>query len=417
MSEQIKDAVKTNSGVIFWTNTSLDLRALTTMGLSAKPGTEDPIGKFGTGLKMAISVLLRNSATVRLYINGQMYWFGLKENDFRGTEYQQVMMYKKTITGRWFPTKLPYTLHLGSHWKIWMAFRELMSNTIDESGLVFKVKDAEAQDSPALARPTTTTTSSPREVELVATEVLDAIPEHYMREGTLWVIEHPHFDTLVDEYFTGESTVFLHIKDTKPLFENEAVTIWDRPSKHLYFKNVRVYTPRNPCMLTYNFKNRIDLTEDRTIGNIWDVQYYLSQIIRFQIHDEQVLKRLLSKKEDTYYEDGDLNFHYNSSEYARIDSPSDKLWAVPIDDGPFLRVAASVKQPTPGVIVVRSAQERSKKEAQKKRLEYHMSLQPYVKKALKSYVIDDMPKSELRHWEELLKQLNDGDDDVDDMIF
>ena len=125
--------------VAFWTNTTLDIRAITMMGLSAKPNSTDPIGKFGTGMKLAIAVLLRLGAGVELYIKGQKYLFKTRTDDFRGQEYDQILMYKSSVTGWLVPTKLSFTTHLGSHWQPWMAFRELLSNTVDEDGLLFGV--------------------------------------------------------------------------------------------------------------------------------------------------------------------------------------------------------------------------------------------------------------------------------------
>src|SRR5690606_31422269 len=88
----------------------LDIRSITTFGLHAKPGTNTPIGKFGTGLKYAIATLLRLGCKVQLFIGEVEYEFFTKKNDFRGMEYHQVYMRKrKGVLAKWSSVELPFT--------------------------------------------------------------------------------------------------------------------------------------------------------------------------------------------------------------------------------------------------------------------------------------------------------------------
>jgi hypothetical protein len=52
--------------VIFQNLGLIDLRAVQIMGLNAKE-SKNPIGQFGTGLKYAIAVLLRNNCSVSIF--------------------------------------------------------------------------------------------------------------------------------------------------------------------------------------------------------------------------------------------------------------------------------------------------------------------------------------------------------------
>ena len=409
--------------VAFWTNTTLDIRAITMMGLSAKPNSTDPIGKFGTGMKLAIAVLLRLGAGVELYIKGQKYLFKTRTDDFRGQEYDQILMYKTTITGRLLPTKLSFTTHLGSHWQPWMAFRELLSNTVDEDGLVFGVDGMEVShvglgslaglEGSEEVTTTTATLPSPEGAEKV--DRGSTAYQYYKNHGTFWVISGDVFDELLQEYVNGESTVFLNTGNDKPIYEDAVVTIWDRPSKYLYFKGIRVYEMRYEANLTYNFKAWVELTEDRTAGNIWELQYYLAGAIRYGIHDEDLLRKLMTRKDEPRYEDSDLGFHYeNKTSLKRKEEPN----KTPVlDDTPFLRVAASIKSPTPSIVIVKNAVERKKTEAQSRRLEFNGVLWEHVGKALKDYSnVGDLSNEELKHWKKLLE--NWSEDDVeDDVIF
>jgi hypothetical protein len=46
------------TSLVFRTPGVLDLRALTTFGMSSKPNSTSPIGIFGTGLKYAVAVMV-----------------------------------------------------------------------------------------------------------------------------------------------------------------------------------------------------------------------------------------------------------------------------------------------------------------------------------------------------------------------
>ena len=82
--------------VVFKTPGLIDIRAFTVMGLSSKPNSDSPIGKFGTGLKMAIAVLVRNGIPVTLWIGRTKYTFRKKRIKFRGEEtFEQILMIKE----------------------------------------------------------------------------------------------------------------------------------------------------------------------------------------------------------------------------------------------------------------------------------------------------------------------------------
>lgn len=111
----------------FTTPTELPIEAATTMGVSVKE-SDAAIGKFGTGLKYAIAGVLRLGGDIAVSINGEHP--GEFEFTKRRTE----------IRGRWFDIiccndqPCGFTTELGKHWETWQIFRELASNTLDESG-------------------------------------------------------------------------------------------------------------------------------------------------------------------------------------------------------------------------------------------------------------------------------------------
>src|SRR5690606_20364037 len=90
--------------------------------------TDNPIGMFGTGLKYAIAVLLRNGNCIEITNKDKTYSFSIHDIDFRGKSFQQILCNGK---------KLPFTTEYGKNWELWQAYRELHSNTVDEEGISF----------------------------------------------------------------------------------------------------------------------------------------------------------------------------------------------------------------------------------------------------------------------------------------
>jgi len=81
--------------IVHITRGLLDIRAFTILGLHAKPKTDTPIGKFGSGLKYAVATLVRLGCRVQVFIGTTEYEFYTKQSDFRGAEFKQLMMRKR----------------------------------------------------------------------------------------------------------------------------------------------------------------------------------------------------------------------------------------------------------------------------------------------------------------------------------
>jgi hypothetical protein len=81
----------------FDTPGELDLKAITTFGLSVKE-TENPIGYFGTGLKYAIGILMRHRADIIINTNGDKYAFDIRSSAFRNKEYEAITMNDVELT-------------------------------------------------------------------------------------------------------------------------------------------------------------------------------------------------------------------------------------------------------------------------------------------------------------------------------
>ena len=110
--------------IFFYNDGILDINSALIFGVSAKEGN-NPIGRFGTGLKYAISIILRLGGSISINSGGELYAFGVKAINARGKEFHVV-----TMNG----VDCGFTNHLGSHWEPWQAYRELYCNALDEGG-------------------------------------------------------------------------------------------------------------------------------------------------------------------------------------------------------------------------------------------------------------------------------------------
>lgn len=246
------------SAVVFKTPGLIDIRAFTVMGVNAKPQANSPIGYFGTGLKYAIAVLARHRIKVQLFIGDTEYEFYAKDEEFRDKTFAFVKMKKrKGLLSKFTYHDLPFTTELGKNWELWMAFRELESNTRDENG---------------------------------KTEVEDVNPDGFAEaDHTIIAVHGNEFVDIYhdrDKYFLPDG---LTMRDG-----NESVQVLDRPSKAVYYRSLRVHELKEEAQFTYNILRTIDLTEDRTAKYAFDVETAIAEYVAQQADKDRV-KRIASR--------------------------------------------------------------------------------------------------------------------------
>lgn len=234
--------------IIFQNQGLIDLRAVKTVGLNAKPKTDNPIGEFGTGLKLAIAVILRNKGHVTLYRGKQAYMFGVKQTKFRGEEVQLI-----TMNGE----DLGFTLNYGKNWKPWQAFRELYSNMLDE-------------------------------------------PEGKCSYTKLIANPKPGYTTIVvdgcefDELYENRRSVFL---EGDPLLKVPGLEVHFGQSKAIYYNGMRAMDLPQPSLFTYNITSRMTLTEDRTFMYPHMAPYYTVRALAACDNGEIIANVLTADKE------------------------------------------------------------------------------------------------------------------------
>jgi hypothetical protein len=262
------------SAIVHQTPGLIDIRAFTTMGMSAKVST-NPLGQFGTGLKYAIAVLVRAGARPVVWIGRDRYEFFQESTDFRGKEFQLVRMKRK----KWSLTKpsthdLPFTTEYGKNWKMWMAFRELEANTRDEEGHTY--------------------------IEESPTFLGDSLKNGGLEGHTTIVIEHPEYV----EAWEKRDEVFLPgglaVREG-----SEGLQIIREPSQRVYYRGMRAYDLDKPTLFTYNVLAPIDLTEDRTLKYEFQIKEQLARHILGSA-DADLIEQIVTTDDD--YWENNLDF-------------------------------------------------------------------------------------------------------------
>lgn len=243
----------------------LDLRCITTFGTNVKPNSSDPIGYFGTGLKYAISILLREGQKISLTTDGKSYTFNSKTDSIRGKEFAFCEMFD-VAANTYIP--LPFTLDLGKDWTLENAYRELYSNTADEKGTVTDL----------------------------------ALDRTSHEEGsTVFSIEGSSFD-----YVHKNRDSFILRKGLAPVWKSDQIEILPFASNVIFYRGIAAHSLYKPSRFTYNILKHMSLTENRTLYD-WEVGSIVKQAIG-TCNVAQIIETTLT--DHANYE-SDLDFTYS----------------------------------------------------------------------------------------------------------
>jgi len=233
--------------IIFENPGEIDIDAVTTFGVSVKTSLS-AIGYFGTGLKYAIAVLLRNGQRITLYSGLRRYDFSTVTQSIRGKDFELVL-----CNGE----KMGLTTEVGKNWQLWMAMRELYCNAKDEGGASYYALEAKPEEGKTLV----------------------AIEGEAFQE--LWKKRHAYF------------------LEEPPTWRVGPFHIHDKPATHLFYKGVAVYKLEKPSLLTYDAQGSLTLTEDRTLAETYSYKHYLTVALSRKAPPD-LLKRVLSAEEKTF---------------------------------------------------------------------------------------------------------------------
>ena len=206
----------------------IDPDSITTFGVCAKE-SDNPIGYFGTGLKYAIAVLLRENQEINIYSGPEKYRFGLTHKTIRGKEFAFVTMNNM---------QLGFTTELGKNWEIWQAFRELYCNCLDEKGISLRGEIGKLHD-----------------------------------DETVIEVTGQKFDKIFDE----RSSIILE-KQT-PLHKSAFADIYDKQNDYMFYRGIRCFKLPKTSKYTYNIISDMELTEDRTFASPHFAYYHAAKSI------------------------------------------------------------------------------------------------------------------------------------------
>lgn len=228
--------------VIFENDGEIDKRAITVLGASVKEGSA--IGYFGTGLKFSIACLLRNDCLVKISSGDEELNFNATSQKIRGSDFDIVCMNEQ---------ELSFTTQLGRDWKLWQAFRELHSNCLDEGGKTYL--------SNVLPQPQGGKT-------IIAVSGEDFIKEYEN----------------MDNIFISKELHQVESNDKCDVYEGNGI----------FYRGVRVMEQSN-ALRRYNIKEKIDLTEDRTVKYDFQVNRVVAYTIS-QSSDERYIEACCTSK-------------------------------------------------------------------------------------------------------------------------
>lgn len=233
--------------IIFSNEGVIDRRVITTFGVNVKVN-DNPIGHFGTGLKYAIAVILRNGLAISIYAGEEELEFASETNEIRGEEFDIV-----TMNGE----PLPFTTELGKDWELWEAFRELYSNCMDEGGCVDALDD-----------------------------VLDSA------EKTHVLVDGQEFDDL----YANLGDMFIADAD-ETLVCTASGDAYNGTSDAVFYRGIRVNKYKKPYMHKYNIQEPLELTENRTAKYQFAVDRAVCNIIALSDDKEFIRDALTAPKE------------------------------------------------------------------------------------------------------------------------
>lgn len=218
----------------------IDPRLITTLGVNVKPTSDSPIGYFGTGLKYAIAVLLREHQSITIWSGEAEYKFGLSHESIRGKDFSIITM---EASGQ--VQTLGFTTEFGKNWTLRHAYRELYCNALDEGGQTILGEYQPSEQSTVI-----TVTGE------------DFYQAHLSRDEFLLNPAR----RLVTKTTEGE--------------------LYSGASKAVFYRGIAARGEEYRA--TYNITKTMKLTEDRILQSDWDVRVILASTLA-ECSDESIL--------------------------------------------------------------------------------------------------------------------------------
>lgn len=222
----------------------IDVNAFRLMGASTKENDDNKIGFFGSGLKYAIAVLLRNGIDLKVYSGDKEIKIGTRKTKLRGEEF-----YVITINGT--PTFL--TTRMGKDWEIWYAVREVYCNCLDEGGVETEVvEDVKAEKG--------------------FTNFYIQITDDIENVHKNW--DHYFSDKLEPMHEYNQNKIFHNVVD------NEL---------RIYRRNMLVHHNKEKCLYNYDIYNA-EINESRALKSLFSTKWDITSLWKGGANREMISK-------------------------------------------------------------------------------------------------------------------------------
>ena len=255
--------------ILFVNDGMLDIRALTTFGVSVK-ANDSAIGYFGTGFKYALATCLRHAQEVRVHAGNSIYKFKTVPESIRSETFDVIHMSVNNRKSK----SIGITTQAGRNWNLFHAYREFYSNCIDEGGFI---------------------------------EQRDNVP-------TMYPICIFVKGQLFEEVHKARNTIILDKKNKKLLFANSYVEIFEGNSSTIFYRGIAAKTTNNPSLFTYNITSRMDLTEDRTLACEWTTRNLIANAVMQSEQEDIIMPAIIQARS---YE-SQLDFNYISMKPSKV---------------------------------------------------------------------------------------------------
>lgn len=266
----------------FANNGTISLLDLTTMGDSSKREDSTKTGQFDSGLKYAISILVRNKVDFEILTGDYKYTFSeyMKTEGDKSKNLIRIKQHNwKTAEDAFFVSA--FAVNLGFDWDFWMAIRELYSNCMDEKGDVkYEISD-----------------NSYYETQII----LDASHDKVAKIVDNW-----------ESYFLDAGS---------PIFQSGNVKVWNNnlPDKsyRIYKNGVLVYSDSyKQSMYLYDVSN-CSIDERRQLLSTTSTEIEISYAVR-KFDSETLVSSFIENYNEDYVESELINWGYYSKAWVAV---------------------------------------------------------------------------------------------------
>lgn len=221
-------------------NGEIDINAFRLIGASTKRGDNTKIGFFGSGLKYAVAVLLRNNVGLRIFSGEKEIKISTSKQKLGEQEFE-VIKFNNRLTS--------LTTDMGADWKLWYSIREIYCNAIDEGGAEIQV----------------TNEVKPKKDKTIFYLDINKVNDVFVN----W-----------DNYFSDKRTDIIYDSFSTKFFSSHGKLI-------VYRKGIQVLEREVENLFDYDF-NTIEINESRTVRSEFELEWTTVKELKQHASEEMI---------------------------------------------------------------------------------------------------------------------------------